>query len=208
MTETFDIFKPIPKDDAALIARLAPKTLSYLPNLELMYGISRRVTEGEANVRDYFVGDMNLGKEVTVIPTSLFRAHATHWEDGEKKAESYDADSPVYQQIEAKAKKFAKGFACGPEYLVWVPEAGEFAILPFKRSNLSAAQDFHVLIGGAVIVTSKVVKGKKNTYPVYDFRLADVDMSSLPAPTTEQVEEATKLFNSVTLKSKPAVAER
>lgn len=202
----FDIFKPQEQD--AQLAELTEGAVggAYIPELKLQYGVSKAVGNGKATVGDYMIGDLNLGKEVTIF-VGPFRAHASVWVDKKKTAESFDAKSDTFQEIKARAKNFEKGCQAGPEYLVWVPEANKFALLPCVRTNLGAAVDLQGYQGGAVTLTSKIVNGKNNTYPVYDFKPAG-DVDNLAKPSADAAQEAEELFTRPLKTVKAAVSER
>lgn len=179
-----------------------------METLKLCYGIMDIVQEGKANVGDYLLGDRNLGKEVTIV-FGPFRPHAIHICPKEKKrmAESYLKDSDEFKRLQREAKKFTKGFKAGPEYLVWIPEIEEFALLYFARSTLKLAKDVGKFGNDPVVLTYKLVKAK-NTYPVYDFKPFEGDPKELAKPTKEQAEEAAEQFQAPLNVTKSAVEER
>lgn len=189
---TFDIFKRQEADEK--LAEMTQQAQSFLPSLSLQYGVSTAVTEGKAHVRDYVLGDLNLGKEVVVV-FGPYRPRAEVWNDGELvEGPFYDDETEEYQTIHKAAKRFAKGAKAGPEFLIWVPEAQKFAVLHFARTNLGQAGEVRTFGAKPVILTSKVIKGKNNTYPVYKLNPFDGDEKALALPSKEAAAEAEELF--------------
>ena len=193
----------LPNQDAGSIDKMVEEgTGGYLQRLSLMCGVSDAVIEGRARVGEFWLGKKNLGNPVKAV-FGVYRAHATKFENKQLTAESFDANSEVFQGLQKEAARWKKGVKAGPEFLVYFPEIDAYGTLQFARSTLEASPEF-AKARGKLIEMGTVIKGKKNKYhvPVVNKVLSE----AAPVGSEEDLAEAMEQFMEPLLEAKSEAA--
>lgn len=174
----------------ALTKLVDDSSSGFLLRLTQQYGESEKVKDDKAQAGEFWLGDRNLGKVFNVV-VGDFRSHATVFENNALAAESFDASSEAFQRIQKKAARYEKGYASGPEFLVWLPDVGKYATWHFKRSTLKSAPEFAKARGKLVSASTKPVGKRKTKVPT----ILAVSDNPYEAPTAEQTADAIEQFN-------------
>jgi len=175
--------------DEALQKLVDDGSSGFLGRISQQYGVSDKVTEGIANVGEFWLGNTNLGKTFSAV-VGPYRSHATLFEDKKLVQESYDGSSEVFQKIQKKQSRWAKGAKAGPEFLFYLPDHGKFATLQFARTTLECAPEFGRARGALITVGTRLVKAKNNFLVPTATLVKEVG----PSASEEDYQEALEQF--------------
>lgn len=111
---------------------------SFLPSVKLLQGTSGEIAELHPStgkpmhaIGDFFLTlkNKNLGREVPITVLTR-RAHAIMFRDNRKEKESFQYESPLFQEImhtpNNRAQNLAVNFCIG-DFLLWLPSEDTFA---------------------------------------------------------------------------------
>ena len=105
----------------------------FFPRLQLMTSNTELAKEGKVRVNSYAIIDgknyTELGPETVVVPLH-WRPFALSTKENPI-VSSHDQKSELFKKIEKLSSVKNSGAMCGPEFLVWVPDAEKFATLFF-----------------------------------------------------------------------------
>ncbi len=174
----------------------------YLRRVKLAADLTDEVKKREAVVGDFIIqGVSNLGQEVKVVLVKA-RPHALQLTDGSSKvgAESYDMNSPEFQQIrkdkDANPGQQDPNNMYGYDFLLWLPEDKTFVTYFLcKMSLFKSVPAFTKNLGKLVTMASREEHSKKNakiTYRVPTVAVLDEDYAT---PTQAEYDRAIALFD-------------
>jgi len=183
------------EDEAALTA---PRESSGgLAILSLMQSVSDPVKKNQpSGIRagDYLLGRNDILKTVRAV-VGVSRPRAVYIDSGEVQSESYDTKSAEWEKIVALKKHGKNGARYGLEFLLWLPDHGQFAQLGFfntareRGADMIAARDAKKM----VTLSAELVDGKS-----FSWHLPVVDQVENPGavamPSAEQTEAALAFF--------------
>lgn len=192
--ENFNLEKLNNADDFNKLMRGSSNT--FLQRLALQHGVSKGVTSGKAAVRDFMLGEQNVGKEFAAL-VGPYRAHAIRFEGSELVEESFDPNSDVFMSIQEGQKKWKQGCSAGPEFLIYLPEYRAFGTLHFARGSLRNARA--AFVAGQkkelVTVTSELTGNpKKRQWPIPIVVPHAGATAFQDLPSQEELDEAIKQF--------------
>ncbi len=138
----------------------------YLPRLQLMTSNSEIVKDGKFPMNHYaLVKDQNhvdLGKDVDIL---LVEWRPKAIEIDEQILAVYDPDDAEFQRIQTESLKKDTGCMYGPEFLVWVPKAEEFATFFMgSKSSRREAASVRALLKKAGTLKSKKITTSQYTW--------------------------------------------
>lgn len=138
----------------------------YLPRLQLMTSNSEMVKDDKFPMNHYaLVRDQNyadLGKEVDVL---LIEWRPKAIEIDEQILAVYDPDDAEFVRIQAESAKKDTGCMYGPEFLIWVPKAEEFATFFMgSKSSRREATSVRALLKKAGTLKSKKISTSQYTW--------------------------------------------
>ena len=129
---------------------------------DLMKWIQLRQPQSIKDYNEGNTGDFYLGQEMKYMGNSFdcvlqgWRAKAVFFENGVPTKQSHDVNSDIFKDIMNRANNKEQGASYGIEYLVWLPEYGCFAILPFMKTARRNAPGSNVTGRACTIKSSKV----------------------------------------------------
>lgn len=179
-----------------------------LPTLKLKTASSDACKEGAINVNHYALESQSqirdLGKEPLGLVVS-FRAKAIDFGDGSEDStvsSTADINSDEFKRIQAvvASNQPNNHCACGPEFLVYLPEEETYAELYMSSWNakgLGAEHFFTAMKAGTPIKLGSAMKeGKhgKNFYPVCDQVTTELDLSGT---NNKELEEKITAFQAL-----------
>lgn len=131
----------------------------YLPRFQLFGSKSDACTEGRIGIGHYgLVKDdviTDLGTELNVIFVT-WRPKAV--QTGENLIIVYDVQDSVFSDIKENSGKPNSGAMYGPEFLIWVPDAGTFATYHMNsKTARREAKKLEPLIGRAVTMKCRLI---------------------------------------------------
>ncbi len=135
----------------------------YLSRFQLFGSKSDAVAEGRIPIAHYGLvkdGDItDLGPEVDAIIIT-WRPKAV--QTGNDFAISYDVGSEIYQKIKAMSSVRDSGAMYGPEFLLWIPDAGVFTAFHMNSTtSRREAKKVRPLIGKACTFKAKLIDNNK-----------------------------------------------
>lgn len=169
---------------------------SFLPRLQLCGSNSTLVKEEKIAIAHYaIVAGKNdfrdLGKSVDLIPLSI-RFVAVRMADGQV-ATFYDPQSDDFKQVQEESSQQDSMCMYGPQFLVWIPQAGEFASFLFgSKSTRQEARKMRPFLGRACTLKSKLVNYQKYSWHVPVVLECN---SSLSIPDSDIMEKTVHTFN-------------
>jgi len=167
----------------------------YLPRLQLMTSNSEIVKDGKFKMNHYaLVKDQNytdLGDQIDVL---LIEWRPKAIEIEEQILAVYDPDDTEFQRIQVESGKKDTGCMYGPEFLVWIPKAEEFATF-FMGSKSSRRESSNVR---ALLKKAGTLKSKKITTPQYTWYTPIIEKCASAFDVPEQdliIEQWEKFTN-------------
>lgn len=141
----------------------------FLPRLQLFIAKSGLVTEGKIQMNHFALVMMkdqitDLGLEVNILPIN-WRPRALDTSDRQNIRSSFKPASELFQEIKGKSSQTNSGCQYGPEYLVWVFAAEQFAT--FFLGGITTrieASVFHQLLTKPTTLKSRLIKTEKYTW--------------------------------------------
>lgn len=132
----------------------------YLPRFQLFGSKSDACTEGRIGIGHYgLVKDTEItdvGAELNVVFVS-WRPKAVQT-GGENLIIVYDVDDPIFQEIKTKSGQQNSGAMYGPEFLIWVPDAGTLATYHMNsKTARREAKKLEPLMGRAVTMKCRLI---------------------------------------------------
>lgn len=180
----------------------------FLPRVQLFGSNSAAVKDEKIGQGRFgFVkGDdiVDLGKAVNVLPLS-YRFKAMDISDRENIINVHDPDSEEFQRIKASSDEQDSGCMWGVEYLIWVPEVGEFAtIFLNSKSSRREAKPLRGMLGKGTTIESRLIKTSK-----YSWHAPKVVACSTPfePPEEEAMTKEIEKFNNPKDDSKEVVSD-
>lgn len=167
---TVEGLKGLATQNAAEVAKVfadVSKTGDYLPRLQLMTSNSEACKNGSVPVNNYALVQ---GKNFRVLGGSVdcfvlaFRPQALDI-NGDQIISVHDPEHAEFKRIQETSKTPNSGCMFGPEYLVWVGAAKEFAT--FFMGNPSARNEspnVQARLGDMVTLKSQKIDSKKFTW--------------------------------------------
>lgn len=136
----------------------------YLPRLQLFGSKSDACALGRIGigryglVKDDVIND--LGPEISIaIITWRSKAVRTR---GDTPVIIYDQKSPLFEEIKAESVIQDSGCMYGPEFLVWVPDAGTFATYHMNsKTARREAKKMKPLIGGPATLKVRLIENQR-----------------------------------------------
>lgn len=142
------------------------KSSDYLPRLQLLTGNSGLAQSGEGKPGEYVVVTNKTSNKllgVSVVCWPLGYRHKALNTGGETPIASFDVKSPVYAKIRALSAVKDSGCMYGPEFLLFIPEAGfcTYHMSSKTARNVSPSVQAILLNRKPMVLTSKsITKGR------------------------------------------------
>lgn len=135
-------------------------TTVFLPRLQLFGAKSDAVAEGNILMGHYgLVKDdeiTDLGDEINVVIVT-WRTKAVQV-GGDMPISVFDSQSELFGQIKAQSGVKDSGCMYGPEFLVWIPDAGTFAVYHMNsKTARREAKKMRPLIGRAATLKCRLI---------------------------------------------------
>lgn len=192
-----------------------------LPALKLKTASSDACKEGAINVNHYALESNGKITDLDKNPSGLvvsFRAKAIDFGDGSensKVSSTADINSDEFKRIQTIVASNTPNShcACGPEFLVYLPEENTYAELYLSGWNakgIGAEYFFKAMKAGSPITFDSAMKeGKhgKNFYPICEQLTTEIDLSGT---SNEELEEKINAFQELskpTLETSNAVSD-
>jgi len=155
---------------------------------------------GEHQDGDWVLGKSHkLGKQFVAIVAHQ-RSHAKWIRGGNTVMESFDEESPEFAEIAQKELELkninAQGeFAfAGVQFLLWVPDAEQYATLEFKSTGKDEAFEMYKNLGHAVRIKSRRITAQYTWLVPTVESLPDLRAEDIKLPTPDQTERAREIF--------------
>lgn len=136
----------------------------YLPRLQLFGSKSDACAEGKIQIGHYgLIKDediTDLGEEVNIVIVT-WRPKAIKL-GGDMPLTVFDVKSNLFKEIVAQSAVKDSGCMYGPEFLVWIPDAGVFANYHMNsKTARREAKKMRPLIGGAATLKCHLIETSK-----------------------------------------------
>lgn len=133
----------------------------YLPRLQLFGAKSDACAEGKIGIGHYgLVKDddiTDLGEEINLVIVS-WRPKAIQL-GGDMPITVFDAHSELFKEIKVQSDVTDSGCMFGPEFLVWIPDAGAFALYHMNsKTARRESKKMRPLIGSAATLKCKLIE--------------------------------------------------
>lgn len=185
------------KFDEAAMDEVA-KASAYLPRLQLYSNKSGAVAKGHIGMGCYGltrakddIDDLTSSVDVVVCAT---RAKALQI-DGDTIINNYDQSSDEFKRIAAESDIQDSGCMFGPEFLLWIPSAGQFCTyFMSSKSARRVSKKLFALRGQAATLSSEFVEKGRFSWHAPIITSCSETPSVLPDPK-ELAEEVEKFAN-------------
>jgi len=166
----------------------------FMPRLQLMTSNSEKCKSGDFTTNHYALvkgsEHLDLGGEVDVL-IIVWRPKAMRM--GDQVLVYFDTEHPEFKRIEGDSTKPNSGCMYGPEFLVWIPEAKEFAT--FFMGSISARNE-----SGSVLTNlgqAMTIAAQKIVNPRYTWFAPQAKKCSNPIqlPAQADFDAAVEKFN-------------
>ncbi len=169
----------------------------YLSRFQLFGSKTDAVAEGRIPVAHYgLVKDddiTDLGPEVDAIIIT-WRPKAV--QTGNDFVISYDVGSQIYQKIKAMASVRDSGAMYGPEFLLWIPDAGVFTAFHMNsKTSRREAKKVRPLIGKACTFKAKLIDPPTSPFKWHGPITFPCSAALTPPPEDALRAEADKFLN-------------
>lgn len=121
----------------------AASTVTFVPPIKLLQGLSSEANEEGNSAGDFYYKQdtKNLGRKIKIIVLGR-RSHAILFVKNSKEKESFDINSPIYQDIKKTRREKGVSPLSGHDFCLYVPEHELFTCFHFgKRSHQDTANE-------------------------------------------------------------------
>lgn len=115
---------------------------------------------------------------------------------GETPVTSFDKDSEVFKDIQARSDEQDSGCMFGPEFLVWIPSQQKYATwFLATKSHRKLYKEVRALTGNAARLSSRLVETKDYSWQVSTVKASDVEFGENDFPSEEVTTATVASFN-------------
>ncbi len=140
---------------------------NFLPRLQLFQGSSNEVKRKEIGIGTWGVikgkkVEIKLGDSFLFVPCA-YRLKAMEF--GAKVLSYFDPKTDAYQLVKEKSKEKNSKCACGPEFLVWLPEQELFVTLYCTNTTFkNAAPTLRGMLNKLVSADVEYIEGSEHSW--------------------------------------------
>lgn len=157
---------------------------NFLPRLQLFQGSSNEVKRKEIGLGEWGVIkgkkiDIKLGESFIFVPCA-YRLKAMEF--GAKVLSYFDPKTDNFQRIKDESKKKDSKCACGPEFLIWLPEQLLFCTLYCTNTTFkNAAPTVRGMLNKLVAADVEFIEGAEHSWHGPKFNISSQTEFAMPS---------------------------